>query len=109
MICIYHYNIYILFSSGMSFQDNDPVNDPVSISVINYVQLLRSYKLLDDGLYLFHQPDSHRCFKRVVLFLGNMFKLLGHTQLLEKCAISEEIVLLHDNGFVLLRFTWACN
>jgi hypothetical protein len=45
----------------------------------------------------------HLRFKRVVLFLRNMFKLLGHTQFLEICATSKEIVPFYDNGFVVLR------
>jgi hypothetical protein len=32
-----------------------------------------------------------------------MFKFLGHTQFLEVCTTSKEIMLFHDNGFVLLR------
>ena len=35
-----------------------------------------------------------------------MFKHLGHTQFLEICTTSKEIMLFHDNGFVLLRL--AC-
>ena len=33
-----------------------------------------------------------------------MFKFLGHTQFLEIRTTSKEIMLFHDNGFVLLRF-----
>ena len=38
-----------------------------------------------------------------------MFKFLGHTQFLEVFASSKEIVLFHENGFVLLRFDWDFN
>jgi hypothetical protein len=38
-----------------------------------------------------------------------MFKFLGHTQLMEVCAIPKEIMLLHDNGFVLLRPAFGFN
>ena len=33
-----------------------------------------------------------------------MFKFLGHTQFLEVCTTSKEIMLLYDNGFVLVLF-----
>ena len=36
-----------------------------------------------------------------------MFKFLGHSQFLEICATSKEVVLFHDNDFVMLRF--ACD
>jgi hypothetical protein len=38
-----------------------------------------------------------------------MFKFLGHNQFLEIRTTSEEIVLFHDNGFVLLRFARGFN
>jgi hypothetical protein len=63
----------------------------------------------NDGVHLFHQPDIHICFERIVLFLRNMFKFLGHTQLPEVCATSKEVVPFHDNGFVLLRFACGFN
>ena len=33
-----------------------------------------------------------------------MFKFFGHSQFLEICATSKEVVLFHDNAFVMLRF-----
>ena len=66
-------------------------------------------KSLGDGHKLFHQPDIHLCFERVVFFLRNMFKFLGRTQFLEEYANSKETVLLHDNGFVLLQFPGDLN
>lgn len=42
-----------------------------------------------------------------VLFLGNMPKFLGHTHFLEVCATSKEIMLLYDNGFVMLRYAYS--
>jgi hypothetical protein len=38
-----------------------------------------------------------------------MFKFLGHIHFVEVYATSKEIVLFHDNGFVLLRFACGCN
>jgi hypothetical protein len=72
-----------------------------------HVYLLRSIlqtKSLSNGAELFYQPDIYICFECIVLFLRNMFKFRGHTQFLAICATSKEIVLFHDNGFVLLRF-----
>jgi hypothetical protein len=65
--------------------------------------------LLKHGAHLFHQPNIRFCFERVVLFLRNLFKFLGHHQFLEISATPEKIMLLHDNGFVLLRFTCGFN
>ena len=59
---------------------------------------------LEDGILLFDQPHIHICCERILLFLGNMFKFLGHTQFQEICTTSKEIMLFHDHGFVLLRF-----
>jgi hypothetical protein len=66
-------------------------------------------KSLEDGIVLFYQLDIHICCERILLFLRNMFKFLGHTQFLEVCTASKEIVLFHDNGFVLLRFACGFN
>ena len=38
-----------------------------------------------------------------------MFKFFGHSQFLEICATSKEVVLFHDNGFVLLRLDCRFN
>ena len=38
-----------------------------------------------------------------------MFKFLGHSQFLEICTTSKEVVLFHDNDFVLLRFSCRFN
>jgi hypothetical protein len=38
-----------------------------------------------------------------------MFKFLGHTELLEVLATSEEVVLFYDNGFVVLRLACGFN
>ena len=64
-------------------------------------------KSLEYGIYLFYQPHIHICCERILLFLGNMFKFHGHTQFLEVCTTSKEIMLFHDNGFVLLRFAYG--
>ena len=64
---------------------------------------------LKDGVLLFYQPHIHICCERILLFLGNMFKFLGHTQFLEIRTTSKEIMLFHDNGFVLLRFARGFN
>jgi hypothetical protein len=66
-------------------------------------------KSLEDGILSFYQPDIHICSERILLFLGNMFKFLGHTQFLEIHTTSKEIMLFHDNGFVLLRFAFDFN
>ena len=81
------------------------------INQLLFIRAIRSVakKSLDDGAQLPHQPDIHLCFKRVVLFLRNMFKFLGHNQFLAFCATSKETVLFHDNGFVLLRFACGFN
>jgi hypothetical protein len=63
----------------------------------------------EDGTQLFRQPDIYIRFERIVLFLRNMFKFLGYTHFLEVCATSKEIVLFHDNGFVLFRFASGFN
>jgi hypothetical protein len=34
-------------------------------------------------------------------------KFLGHTQFLEVCTASKEIMLFHDNAFVLLRYAYG--
>ena len=73
------------------------------------LQKRRSIAKSHDGVLSFHQPDIHSCCERVVLFLRNMFKFRGHTQLPEVCAASEEIMPFHDNGFVLLRFACGFN
>jgi hypothetical protein len=62
-----------------------------------------------NGVCLFYQPDIHIYCKRVLLFLGNMFKFFGNTQFLEVCTTSKEIMLFHDNGFVLFRFARGFN
>ena len=62
-----------------------------------------------DGICLFHQPDIHFCLKRILLFLRNMFKLRGYNQFLEIRTTSKEIMLFHDNGFVLLRLAGCSN
>ena len=66
--------------------------------------LIRARNSIHDGVLLFYQPYIHFCFERLVLFLGNMFKFLGDNQFLEVCATSQETMLFHDHGFVLLRF-----
>jgi hypothetical protein len=62
-----------------------------------------------DGVLSFHQPDIYICFECIVLFLRNMFKFPGHTHFLEVYATSKEVMLFHDNGFVLLRFACGFN
>ena len=62
-----------------------------------------------DGVGLFCQPNTHICCEHAVLFLRNMFKFLGHSQFLEICATSKEVVLFYDNDFVLLRFACGFN
>jgi hypothetical protein len=73
------------------------------------ITLILQKKSLEDGILLFDQPDFHICCERILLFLRNMFKFLGHTQFLEVCTTSKEIMLFHDNGFVLLRFVRGFN
>ena len=68
-----------------------------------------SEKVARNGICLFYQFDIHICRERILLFFGNMFKFLGHTQFLEVCTTSKEIMLFHDNGFVLLRFAYGFN
>ena len=58
---------------------------------------------------LFNQLNIHIFFERVVLSLGNMSEFLGHNQLLEVSPTSKETVLLHNNGFVVLRFACGFN
>ena len=72
-----------------------------------FLCLILQKKSLEDGIYLFYQPHIHICCERILLFLRNMFKFLGHTQFLEVCTTSKEIMLFHDNGFVLLRFAYS--
>ena len=62
-----------------------------------------------DGVHLFYELHIHTCCEHIVLFLRNMFKFLGHSQFLEVCANSKEVVLFHDNDFVLLRFACGFN
>ena len=41
-----------------------------------------------------------------------MFKFLGDNQFLEVCEASKESMLLHDNGFIMLRLAYGfkdCN
>ena len=59
---------------------------------------------MHDGALLFYQPYIHFCFECLIFSLRNMFKFLGHNQFLEVCATSKETMLLHDHGFVLVRF-----
>jgi hypothetical protein len=66
-------------------------------------------KSREDGILLFYQSRIHNCCERILLFLRNMFKFLGHNQFLEIRTTSEEIVLFHDNGFVLFRFARGFN
>ena len=69
----------------------------------------RSIHKSRDGVVLFCQPNIHNCCEVIVLLLRNIFKYLGHTQFLEICATSKEVVLFHDNDFVLLRFACGFN
>jgi hypothetical protein len=71
------------------------------------IALIFQKNSLEDGILLFYQPDIHICCERIVLVLGNMFKFLGHTQLLEVCTTSKENILFHDNGFVVFRFAYG--
>ena len=66
-------------------------------------------KSFNDAAGVFLQPNIHFCRQHIVLFLRNMFELLGHTNFLEICATSKEVVLFHDNDFVLLRFARGLN
>ena len=66
------------------------------------LQKRRTIQKTHDGVISFHQPDIHICFECIVLFLRNMFKFRGDTQFLAVCTTSKEIMLFHDNGFVLL-------
>jgi hypothetical protein len=59
--------------------------------------------LLDDGAQPYYQPDIYLYFECVVLLLRNMLEFIGNTQLLAYCTAPKEIVLFHDNGFVMLR------
>ena len=92
-------------------------NVTLSISSAAYILVMfscleeevNSIQKTQDGVLSFYQPDIYICFERIVLFLRNMFKFLGHTQLPEVCATSKEIMPFHDNAFVLLRFACGCN
>jgi hypothetical protein len=75
----------------------------------SFMCLIHQKKSLEDGSLLFYQFHIHICCQRIPLFLRNMFKFLGHTQFLEFCTTSKEIMLFHDNRFVLLRFAYAFN
>ena len=59
--------------------------------------------------FIFFESNSYICSEHIVLFLRNTFKFLGHSQFLEICATSKEVVLFHDNAFVLLRFACGFN
>jgi hypothetical protein len=72
------------------------------------LSLILQKKTVEDGILLLYPPDIHICCERI-LFLRNMFKFLGHTQFLEVCTTSKEIMWFHDNGFVLLRFARGFN
>jgi hypothetical protein len=74
-----------------------------------FLCLILQKKSLEDGIYLFYQPHIHICCEHILLFLGIMFKFLGHIQFLEVCTASKEIMLFHDNAFVLLRFARGFN
>jgi hypothetical protein len=74
-----------------------------------YVVMQYTVTVDGNGAQLFRQPDIHICFERVVLFLRNMFKFLGHTHFLAICTTSKKVMLFHDNGFGLLRFACGCN
>jgi hypothetical protein len=74
-----------------------------------FLCLILQKKSLEDGILLFYQPHIHICCQRILLFLRNMFKFLGYTQFLEIRTTSKEIMLFHDNGFVLLRFARGYN
>jgi hypothetical protein len=49
----------------------------------------RSITKSHDGVFSFHQPYIYICCERIVLFLRNMFKFPGHTQLPEVCTTSK--------------------
>jgi hypothetical protein len=74
-----------------------------------FLCLILQTKSREDGILLFYQPDIHICCECILLFLGNMLKFLGHNQFLEICTTSKEIMLFHDNGFVLYRFAYGFN
>ena len=74
-----------------------------------FLCLILQKKSLEDGILSFYQPHIHICCERIILFLRNMFKFVGHTQFLEIRTTTKEIMLFHDNGFVLLRFACSFN
>jgi hypothetical protein len=73
------------------------------------IALILQKNSLKDKILLFYQPDICICCERILLSLRNMFKFLGHTQFLEVCTASKEIMLFHDFVFVLLRFSNGFN
>jgi hypothetical protein len=81
----------------------------LGVTTILILCLILAKKSLEHGIYLFYQPHIHICCERILLFLRNMFKFLGHTQFLEVYTASKEIMLFHDNAFVLLRFARGFN
>jgi hypothetical protein len=68
-----------------------------------------SEEVAPNGILLFYQSGIHICCERILVFLRNMFKFLGHTQFLEIYTASIEIMIFHDHGFVLLRFAHGFN
>jgi hypothetical protein len=60
------------------------------------IALILQKNSLKDKILLFYQPDICICCERILLFLRNMFKFLGHTLFLEVCTASKEIMLFHD-------------
>ena len=72
------------------------------------LRLLVQQKLHQNGICLSHQHDIHIRLQPIVLFLRNIFKRHHYNQFLAISAASEEIMLFHDYGFIMLRLAYSC-
>ena len=108
ILSYYENEMYIVLTYVIYTHSNFNL-DAILINATELFLFLILQKSREDGILLFYQPDIHICCECIFLFLRNMFKFLGHTQFLEVCSASKEIMLFHDNAFVLLRFARGFN
>ena len=97
-ILIFLYNTYAIYVAAVLY--NTICCEVLSILISSEAK---------NGIHSFCEPNIYYCCEHIVLFLRNMFKFFGHSQFLEICATLKEVVLFHDNDFILLRFACGFN
>ena len=98
-------SILFIFKNVKNYVAYMDSNEMTTCSILVILQR----KSAQDETKLFYQLDIHFCCEHFVLFIRNLFKFFGHTQFLEVCPASQEIMLFYDDGFVVLRFACGFN